>query len=1114
VPAHDLSRDRDRLQELLANAWILSEDDFARITPASTIDDLEAMLGPCDRHPFSVRTREDIESPHLRVLRLFRNPDYFPFTCKILFGIDIFPFQHVILKTLWTKTFPMLVATRGGGKSFILALYAMLRLVLNQGCKVAIVGAAFRQAKVIFEYMEGLWANAHVLRDLCGSGRGKNDRQQGPHRDVDRCEMIVGQSIAFALPLGDGKRIRGQRANYIIADEYACLGAGTLVETDRGLVRIEEAADRRDLRLHTGDERGYETPAHFIRTPPTRAYRVTVRNGYSFVCSGIHQVLTRDGWKLGREVVPGDLLPMPTSYRFPDERIEADGLMLDESLAWCLGLLVSEGAVNSPHTVAVWMTDPECVRHFAERIGAYLPPDRVKFYEFPAHTDPRGWACKASLTAYFCHKQFRTALETLGLERRRSIDKRTPWSILRSPKEVVVAYLAGLFEGDGSAFLYRNRGRDNHLGVAFYTASEQLVRETQILLLKLGIHASLQSRASKLSPRKQWMLRVNGDHAHRLASLLDIPKWRPILAAACPPKDHSEAGVVWDATRGQWKAEIHQCGRCRFLGRYATREEALERVRREKVIPHEPVVSVEELPGEQVLYDFYLPEGHRFVANGFVQHNSIPEEIYQNVVRGFASVSGSPVGDARDKARSRLLKTLGMWTEEHEAADDGFRGNQNIVAGTAYYAFNHFAKTWRQYKAFIESRGDPRRLEEIFQGPVPPEFDWRDFAILRLPASVLPRGFMDEKQLAASRITVTSSVYAMEYGAVFVEDSDGFFRRSLIEKCVVGRPGETILLPDGTPAEVFPAALRGSPSARHWIGVDPASEKDNFAVVVLADHGSHRRVVYCWTIRKKQFRKKLEAGLVTENDFYGYCARKIRQIMRDFPNVAGVCLDSQGGGVAVEEALRDPRNCEKGELPVYEVISPDPKDYKPDDDKPGEHVLYKIHFADAVWVAEANHGMRKDFETRTLLFPQYDAAGLELAALADEAAGRVALETGQPAALYDTLEDAVLEIEELKDELAQIVMSRSPTGRDRWDTPGGDSTGRKQRPRKDRYSALLMANAEARRAAMTPPAASYQSAGGFAHQIHRRESAGLPYHGPGWFVSAAAACPGIAVRRR
>lgn len=1108
MPSHQ--KEQDRIKRLIEHAWLLSETDLAHVTPTTPVDQLESLITlPVDAvHPLRSIGHREIQPDD--IIRIMRNPDYFPFTCKLLFGIDILPFQHVILRELFRRPFPMLIGSRGLGKSFILAMYAMLRLTFTQGAKVAIIGAAFRQSKVIFEYMEKIWADGAVLRDLCGTGKGRAGREQGPRRDVDRCEMIIGDSVGVALPLGNGEKIRGQRANYILSDEYACLGRGTLVETDRGLFRIEETENLENFCLNTGDERQYEAPAHFIKTPPTKAYKVTVRNGYSFVCSGIHQVLTREGWKLGRELAPGDMLPMPTSYEFPKAPVVADDLVLDGNLGWCLGLLISEGAVSSPHTMVVQMTDKDCVDRFADSLGKFVPPNRIKRYSRDAYVDKRGWKCKPKYSAYLCHKEFRQKLAKFGLEYHTAHNKKTPSGILQSPKQVVIAYLAGLFEGDGSAFHFKSRGRDNHLAVAYYSVSEQLVRETQVLLLKLGIQASVQVRKSKLSDKPQWMLRLNGDHAHRLADMLQVPKWKEIVASAIEPDDKSEAGVVWDKSRNKWKAEVADYGYRRYLGRFDSRQEALTCVLREKATSHQPVTSVEELPGEQVLFDYYLPEGHRFVANGFVQHNSIPEDIYQNVVRGFASVSADPASGVRHQARVRLLKKMGQWTEEDDRAEARImRANQNVISGTAYYSFNHFYKTWKTYKAFIESKGERKKLEEIFDGPVPEGFDWRDFSIIRIPVDLLPKGFMDEKQISSARATLSKSNYMIEFGAAFATDSEGFFRRSLIESCVVGRPGKPIEF-DGEEVN-FSATLMGD-DVPHVIAVDPASERDRFSVVVLALHPTHRRLVHCWTTTRKSHKERLKKGLVKEQNFYAFCARKLRELMQAFPNVEVLGCDSQGGGVAIEESLHDAQKLLDGEMPVWREIDPDPKKYKDSDGKPGLHILRMINFADGKWMAEANHGLRKDLEDKALLLPAFDSAQLGLAYEEDIAAGRTVLEDGDEVNLYDTLEDTVMDIEDLKDELASIVHSETPGGRERWDVPGSKVPGSKPgKQRKDRYSALLMANSIARDLQRTEAPPEYHPVGGFANAV--KDAEGDLYIGPSWFVEATRGDYGAAVGR-
>lgn len=651
------------------------------------------------------QNRQDwqIEDPALEMVDKMRDENYFHWTCKTLLNVDLLPFQIVILKELWTRTFPMLVASRGAGKSFILALYAVLRALLTPGSKIVIVGAAFRQSKLLFEYMEAFWRNAPLLRNIVGSGK-----HQGPKRDVDRCTFYIGESIVMSIPLGDGTKIRGLRANYIIADEFA----------------------------------------------------------------------------------------------------------------------------------------------------------------------------------------------------------------------------------------------------------------------------------------------------------------------------------------------------------------------------------------------------------------SIPTEVYETVVQGFAAVSATPVEGVKNNARHDVLKSLGLWTPERSDIQDEVAGigNQTIISGTAYYSFNHFANYWRKYKDIIESRGDEKKLQEIFSGEVPSAFDWRKYSIIRIPYHKLPRGFMDETQVARSKATIHSSIYQMEYGACFCTDSNGFFKRSLVESCVC-KP--SIELPSG---EVeFNAMIRGNPNCNYVYGVDPASERDNFSIVVIEVHKDHRRIVYSWTTTRQEHKDKISKRLVEEKDFYGYCAKKIRELMRTFPT-EHIGIDSQGGGIAIMEALQDPDKMSEGDHRLWPYLkggNDDPfwweKENKPTDKEPGLHILHMINFAKADWLSEANHGMRKDFEDKVLLFPFFDSWSVGEAIIRDKEDNRI----------YDTLEDCVMEIEELKDELATIEHTQTDAGRDRWNTPEVKLPGNKKgRLRKDRYSSLLITNMVARALQKSGPTNYYNPVGGYAgkESSSTDNSSARLYNGPPHLTSKMTY--GMGVRKR
>jgi hypothetical protein len=151
------------------------------------------------------------------------------------------------------------------------------------------------------------------------------------------------------------------------------------------------------------------------------------------------------------------------------------------------------------------------------------------------------------------------------------------------------------------------------------------------------------------------------------------------------------------------------------------------------------------------------------------------------------------------------------------------------------------------------------------------------------------------------------------------------------------------------------------------------------------------------------------------------------------------------------------------------------------------------NFAKYDWYCEANHGMRKDFEDKALLFPRFDPVTIGLSIEEDKINNR----------LYDTLEDCVMEIEELKNELSLIEMTKTQNGRDRWDTPEVKiGVGKKKRLRKDRYSSLLMANMAARIIANTKAQDPYVSYGGFAASSGKSADKKSEYIGPAWFTEA------------
>lgn len=206
-----------------------------------------------------------------------------------------------------------------------------------------------------------------------------------------------------------------------------------------------------------------------------------------------------------------------------------------------------------------------------------------------------------------------------------------------------------------------------------------------------------------------------------------------------------------------------------------------------------------------------------------------------------------------------------------------------------------------------------------------------------------------------------------------------------------------------------------------------------------------------------------------------------------FP-ICHIAMDAQGGGISVSEALHDSKALKPGETPIWPIIDED--DPKESDGKAGLHILELCQFAKYDWYSEANHGLRKDFEDKQVIFPMFDPITIGLSIEEDKVKNR----------LYDTLEDCVMDIEELKNELCLIEMTQTATGRDRWDTPEIKiGVGKKEKMRKDRYSALLMANMAARLIYHADVQQPYISYGGFAGYVSNKDVK-VEYIGPAWFT--------------
>ena len=558
-------------------------------------------------------------------------------------------------------------------------------------------------------------------------------------------------------------KIRGQRANDIVADEFACLRSNSLVQTDLGLISIRDYLDGSAYSLM--NENGvFEYPDTIFRTPPCDVYRITTTYGYKIECSEIHQVLTNNGWKKTLDLTNKDYIKLGHNDYFPSNYIDG----LDNQMAWLLGILISEGSVANRNNFSIKNTD----RKLIEKIKT-LPYQWTESYK-EEHVNKRGWKCKESWELKCSDTSIRSKMKDFGLDYDIAINKKIPKSILMSPRDVVISFLSGMYEGDGSAFISSPKNRSKELQVVLYSSSKVLLETTQTLLLKFGIMSSINCRKSKISKNSAYRLVTRGGNAIKLYNLLDVIKW-DIEMPEMTIKDVRKPRIKKNGLR--YTVSTSFCNKNKHLGTFDSVEECETAFYSfwSSNTEYIKIESVEKLPEKEVLYDFHMPETHSFIANGFVQHNSMNLDIFENVIAGFAAVSASPAENVKRMAKEKLAKELGISIENIQGLESQSKtiGNQIILSGTAYYDFNHFASYWRRWKTIINTKGDLHRIKmDVFNGEEPPaSFNWKDYSIIRIPVDLVPKGFMDEGQIARSKATIHNGIYLMEFSACGVYET-------------------------------------------------------------------------------------------------------------------------------------------------------------------------------------------------------------------------------------------------------------------------------------------------------------------------------------------------------
>ena len=193
---------------------------------------------------------------------------------------------------------------------------------------------------------------------------------------------------------------------------------------------------------------------------------------------------------------------------------------------------------------------------------------------------------------------------------------------------------------------------------------------------------------------------------------------------------------------------------------------------------------------------------HRIIIDEFLL---MPERIYNEVIVPFLSVVENPVERERlHQVENDLIKAGKMKEEDRYQ----WPNNKLIALSSASYKFEYLYKLYEQFENLIagniEEEGNATRC------------------IMQFSYDCAPRKLYDENLIMQSKATMSQSQFDREFGAIFTDDSSGYFKTSRMAACTIK---------DGEDPSV---EIKGDPGSRYILSFDPSwaesESSDHFAM--------------------------------------------------------------------------------------------------------------------------------------------------------------------------------------------------------------------------------------------------------------------------------------------
>ncbi len=422
---------------------------------------------------------------------------------------------------------------------------------------------------------------------------------------------------------------------------------------------------------------------------------------------------------------------------------------------------------------------------------------------------------------------------------------------------------------------------------------------------------------------------------------------------------------------------------------------------------------------------------HRIIIDEFLL---MPERIYNEVIVPFLSVVENPTQrDDLFKLESRLIKEGQM----EEGQRHVWPNNKLIALSSASYKFEYLYKLYTQFEHLITQENQKDKASRC---------------IMQYSYDCAPKQLYDENLINQAKATMSQSQFEREFGAIFTDDSSGYFKTSKMALCTI---------PDG---DLPCVEVQGDPDAEYILAFDPSwsqtESSDDFAIQILKLHPEEQKttLVHSYALSGTSLKHHI--------NYFLFCLENF--------NVVAVCGDYNGGvqflQACNESELFKSKNIK---LKTIEVGLDKPEEYQNDlrvyktQYNKGEHKHVILRKPTSNWIRQANELLQANFDHRRINFASraiddsYTKQKNKSIPVLDIKFLRTSEESKQTAGakMIDFIEHQSDMIDLTKNECALVQITTTAQGTQTFDLPPNlrRQTG-PDKARKDSYSALVLAN--------------------------------------------------------